>query len=90
MSTAADQMIASVDAMLYLDRELVADALIEHARTHLLLAEIQARYDEVQDTEEIFQLCAEIVKAECEFRQEMRDIRAIESPITPTNTTAAA
>ena len=90
MSTAADQVIAVADALLYLDRERVADALIEHARTHILLAEIQARYDAVEDTEEIFRLCAEIVKAECDFRQEMRDIRAIESPTAPTNSQAAA
>jgi len=90
MSTAADQVIAAADGLLYLDRERVADALIEHARTHILLAEIQARYDAVEDTEEIFSICAEIVKAECEFRQEMRDITVTESPTPPTNTTGAA
>ncbi|MBA3505915.1 MAG: hypothetical protein H0T80_09085 [Betaproteobacteria bacterium] len=83
-------MIAVADALLYLDRERVADALIEHVRTDILLAEVQARYDAVEDTDEIVRLCAEIVKDECEFLQEMRDTRVIESSTHPTNTPAGA
>ena len=83
--SAAKQMIATVDAMLFLDRERVSEALLEHVRTHVLLNEARLRYDD-DDANDVVKFCREVLEAESAF---MENMEAAESP-TPLNASSAA
>ena len=82
----ADQMIAAVEAMLFLDRERVAEALLGHVRAHVLLNEARSRYDDVDDANDVVKFCREVLEAERAF---MENMEAAESP-TSLNVSPAA
>ncbi len=81
---AVDQMIAAVDAMLFLNRERVCESLLSHVRTHVLLNEARSRYDD-DDANEVVKFCREVLEAERAFMENME----AESP-TSLNVSPAA
>jgi len=84
--SAAKQMVAVVDAMLFIDRERVCESLLSHVRTRVLLDEVRSRYDDVDDANDVVKFCREVFELECAL---IEDTEAVESR-TPVNASAAA